>query len=68
MTYTIYYHRDGAPPLCLYPKLSEKAMEERLTKMSQQAHRSIFSDGIVNEAMAQQGGYYYGEKDAVEKA
>jgi hypothetical protein len=68
VTYAIYYHRDGANPVCLYTQLSEKAAQERLTKMSQQTHLSMFYDGIVNEAKKQQAGYYYGEKDAIEKA
>jgi hypothetical protein len=49
--------------MCLYTNLSKKAMWERLTKMSLQAHRTVFYDGIVNEVEAQHGGYYYGEKD-----
>ena len=64
MTYAIYYHRDGVSPMCLYTNLSEKSMWERLVKMSQQAHRSVFHDGIANEVTARHGGYYYGEKDS----
>ena len=68
MTYSIYYHRDGTNPMRLYTQLSERAMRDRLTKMSQQAHRSVFYDGIINEATVQQAGYYYGEQDTVENA
>jgi hypothetical protein len=63
MPYTIYYHRDDQSPKLMYKNLLQKAMWARLEKMSQQAQRSVFADGIVNEAQVQRGGYYYGEQD-----
>ncbi len=47
----------------MYNHLTEKEMGTRLVKMSQQAQQPVFHDGIVNEAMGQNCGYYYGEKD-----